>query len=100
MKDIAGKAIEAMRQVDPDACFAVRYWDDDVVSVGDRPPEFTLRFETREALRRCFSDGFLGFGESYMDGAIEVERTWHKRRWCFATLRRRFWVRLWEDGRR
>lgn len=73
MKAAAKKAIDAMRRVDPEARFLVRFWDGDEIAVGDGPPQFTLSIKTREALQRIFGDGFLGFGESYMAGDIEID---------------------------
>ena len=66
-KDIAAK----MLQADPGASFAVQFWDGDGFQVGDGT-DFVVSFRTRAALGRTFGDGFLGFGESYMAGEIEV----------------------------
>lgn len=57
----------------PGASFAVRYWDGDEVRYGPGPPEFTLHLRDAAAVRRVLGDPSLGFGEAYMDGAIEVE---------------------------
>ncbi|GAB6043774.1 cyclopropane-fatty-acyl-phospholipid synthase family protein [Endothiovibrio diazotrophicus] len=62
-----------MQEVDPNVSFEVRFWDDDRIKVGDGEPEFVLSFKTKNALARTFGDGFLGFGESYMDKEIEIE---------------------------
>ncbi|EXJ13192.1 SAM-dependent methyltransferase [Imhoffiella purpurea] len=78
MKDAAQSAIDLMGKVDPSASFEVRFWDDDRIRVGDEEPEFVLWFKTRNALARTFGDGFLGFGESYMDEEIEVEGDFRK----------------------
>lgn len=73
MKDAARDVIASMQRVDPEARFVVRFWDDDEITVGDGPPQFTLSLKTRRALQRTFGDGFLGFAESYMDGEIEID---------------------------
>ena len=73
MKTAARNAIDAMRRVDPEARFLVRFWDGDEIAVGDGAPQFTLWMKTREAVQRTFGDGFLGFGECYMAGDIEIE---------------------------
>lgn len=73
MKDAAKQLIEKMGAADPSARFAVRFWDDDEIRVGDGPPDVTLRIKTREALGRCLADNFLGFAESYMDGDLEMD---------------------------
>ncbi|SDG36078.1 MULTISPECIES: SAM-dependent methyltransferase [Thalassobaculum] len=73
MKDAAKQLIAKMGAADPSARFAVRFWDDDEVRVGDGEPQVTLRIKTREALSRCLADNFLGFAESYMNGDIEID---------------------------
>ncbi|MEI2385481.1 cyclopropane-fatty-acyl-phospholipid synthase family protein [Breoghania sp. JC706] len=72
MKDIIKQLAEAMSAAEPDARFAVRFWDGTGFSIGE-DPEFVLHFKTRRALTRVLSDAFMGFGESYMLGEIEVE---------------------------
>lgn len=52
--------------------FRVIFWDGSVRNFGTGK-DFTLRINTREALRKIFMDTSLGFGESYMNGDIEVE---------------------------
>lgn len=73
MKDAAKLLITKMGAADPSARFAVRFWDGDEIRVGDGEPDVTLWIKTREALRRCLADNFLGFGESYMNGDLEIE---------------------------
>jgi cyclopropane-fatty-acyl-phospholipid synthase len=68
IRDIA----QAMHKAAPEASFAVRFWDDDVYAIGD-DPAFTLRFNDKRAASRTLADGFMGFGESYMDGSLDVE---------------------------
>lgn len=72
MKDVIRELAEAMSAASPDAQFGVRYWDGTGFSIGDNP-EFVLHFKTREAVSRVLSDAFMGFGESYMVGDIEVD---------------------------
>lgn len=52
--------------------FRVIFWDGRVHDFGTGK-DFTLRIKNREALRKIFLDTSLGFGESYMNGDIEVE---------------------------
>jgi len=73
MKQAARQMIEAMGRADPLARVVVRFWDGDTVTLGDGAPDVTLLIRTEEALRRCLGDGFLGFGESYMAGDIDIE---------------------------
>ncbi|MGM0594496.1 MAG: class I SAM-dependent methyltransferase [Pseudomonadota bacterium] len=72
MKNAARTLADAMHRAVPEARFEIRFWDGDSVQVGTEP-EFVLWFKTRKALSRSIGDGFLGFGESYMAGEIEVE---------------------------
>lgn len=68
LKDIA----QAMGSILPEASFAVRFWDDDVYTIG-AAPSFTVWFRDKDAASAVLADGFMGFGEGYMHGAIEVE---------------------------
>ncbi|SHN09874.1 cyclopropane-fatty-acyl-phospholipid synthase [Roseibium suaedae] len=72
MKDIIKQLADAMSAAEPDAQFAVRFWDGTGFTIG-AAPEFTLHFKTQRALSRVLSDAFMGFGESYMLGEIDVE---------------------------
>lgn len=78
MKNAARSAIRLIEEVDPTVSFEIRFWDDERIRVGDGEPEFVLWLKTRNALARTFGDGFLGFGESYMDKEIEVEGSFVK----------------------
>jgi cyclopropane-fatty-acyl-phospholipid synthase len=71
----AFKSIAArFHQVDPHAGFAFEFWDGDRVCYGDPAlPAVTLRLKSREAARLVAADGFLGFGEAYMAGELEVD---------------------------
>lgn len=57
----------------PETHFAVKFWDDRLISFGEEPFEFFLHIKAKEALKRILADGYLGFGESYMQGLVEVE---------------------------
>lgn len=72
MKEAIRELAEAMTAAEPEAQFEVRYWDGTGFKIGETP-EFILIFKTQEALSRVVSDAFMGFGESYMTGNIEVE---------------------------
>lgn len=72
MKEVIRELAEAMTAAEPEAQFEVRYWDGTGFKIGETP-EFVLIFKTQEALSRVVSDAFMGFGESYMTGNIEVE---------------------------
>lgn len=61
-----------MHQSDPKACFAIEFWDGDAIRFGD-VPRVTLRLKTKNAARSIIGKGFLGFGESYMEGDLDIE---------------------------
>jgi cyclopropane-fatty-acyl-phospholipid synthase len=61
-----------MHRADPTARFAFEFWDGEDVVYGDRP-EVILRFRSREGAKQLLCEGFLGFGEAYMGGDLEVE---------------------------
>jgi cyclopropane-fatty-acyl-phospholipid synthase len=68
IKDIA----QAMHSAVPEASFAVRLWDDEVHTIGQNPT-FTLWFKKKSAASMTLADGFMGFGEAYMVGDIDIE---------------------------
>ena len=72
MKKILELVVQKMHEAVPEADFEVKLWDGDVIRVGEQPL-FTLWFKSKNSLLRTMKDGFLGFGESYMDEDIEVE---------------------------
>ena len=57
----------------PDLPFVAQFWDGEQRLYGEGAPAFTLIFRTSSAGRHLLSKGTLGFGEEYMNGAIEVE---------------------------
>lgn len=61
-----------MHQSDPKACFAIEFWDGDAIRFGD-VPRVTLRLKTKNAARSIIGKGFLEFGESYMEGDLDIE---------------------------
>ena len=68
MKEVAGM----MHQADPEAGFAFEFWDGDTIRFGNFP-KVTLRLNSENAARRIAGNGFLGFGEAYMDQELDVE---------------------------
>ena len=60
-----------MHRSDPEACFSFEFWDGDIVRFGDFP-RVTLHLKTKNCARGIIEKGFLGFGESYMAGNLEV----------------------------
>lgn len=61
-----------MHCANPAARFAFEFWDGEDVVYGDHP-EMILRFRSKEGAKQLLCNGFLGFGEAYMAGDLEVE---------------------------
>ncbi|MBP6868834.1 MAG: class I SAM-dependent methyltransferase [Candidatus Pacebacteria bacterium] len=54
--------------------FATRLWDGKTRTYGNEgTPEFTLVINDEKTARRLVREGALGFGESYMDGSLDIE---------------------------
>ncbi len=54
--------------------FGIRLWDGRKLEYGKgRKKAFTLLFHEEKAAKRLLSQGSLGFGESYMDGSLQIE---------------------------
>jgi cyclopropane-fatty-acyl-phospholipid synthase len=51
----------------------VVYWDGDTRKYGPEQPYFTVRLHKPSAVRAVLRNPMLGFGESYMDGRIEID---------------------------
>jgi len=72
MKEAFKNLVRMVHQSDPKACFAIEFWDGDVMRFGD-VPRVTLRLKTKSCARNIIGKGFLGFGESYVEGDLEIE---------------------------
>ena len=72
MKEAFKNIARMMHQSDPKACFAIEFWDGDEIRFGD-VPRVTLRLKTKSCARNIIGKGFFGFGESYMEGDLEIE---------------------------
>jgi len=77
MKKIIKNIAQMMHQSDPMACFAVEFWDGDAMRFGNFP-QVTLRLKTKSCARKIIRKGFLGFGEAYMAGDLEIEKDLQK----------------------
>jgi len=53
--------------------FTVKWWDGETKKYGPGPSEVTLHFKDPKVVGRLAKNLSLGFGESYMEGLIDVE---------------------------
>jgi cyclopropane-fatty-acyl-phospholipid synthase len=72
MKKVIKNIAQMMHQSDPRACFAIEFWDGDAICFG-KLPQVTLRLKTKSCAKKIIRKGFLGFGESYVKGDLEIE---------------------------
>jgi len=73
MKKTLQELFSALSESDPQASFAVTFWDGQQVNYGPDEPGVILGFKTQKAAKRFLSGGVLGFGEEYMAGTITVD---------------------------
>ncbi len=78
MKKTLKHFLSALRDQSHEISFEVRLWDGETLRFGDEKPAFVLTLKTRQAARRIFAGGTLGFGEEYMAGNIDVEGDFKK----------------------
>lgn len=71
MKTAFKDLFELMHQSDPEASFALELWDGEHVVYGTAPA-VTLRIKDERCAKTIMGGGFLGFGEAYMCGDVEV----------------------------
>ena len=72
MKKALRELAAAINTTDPGAAFSFELWDGEVIGYGGKP-KTTLRIKSAKVPRQLFSKGFLGFGEAYVEGDLEVE---------------------------
>ena len=73
MKKVIKNIAQMMHRADPTACFAIEFWDGDAIGFGSFP-EVILRLKTENSTKKILKKGFLGFGEAYMEGDLEIEK--------------------------
>jgi cyclopropane-fatty-acyl-phospholipid synthase len=61
-----------MHSTDPSFRFAFEFWDGEAIVHGSQP-EVILRFKSKQGAKQLLCNGFLGFGEAYMAGDLEVQ---------------------------
>ena len=72
MKRAIRELAAAINCTDPAASFCFELWDGEIIEYGVRP-KTTLLVKSAKVLGQMFSKGFLGFGEAYVAGDLEVE---------------------------
>ncbi len=72
MKKAIRELAAAINRTDPSAAFSFELWDGEVIGYGGKP-KTTLLIKSAKVPGQMFSKGFLGFGEAYVEGDLEVE---------------------------
>ena len=72
MKRAIRELAAAINSTDPAAAFAFELWDGETIEYGLRP-KTTMIIKSAKVPQQIFSKGFLGFGEAYVSGDLEVE---------------------------
>ncbi len=72
MKKAIRELAAAINRTDPSAAFSFELWDGEVIEYGGKP-KATLLIKSAKVPGQMFSKGFLGFGEAYVAGDLEVE---------------------------
>jgi cyclopropane-fatty-acyl-phospholipid synthase len=72
MKNAVKHLARALQEAEPGAKFSFECWDGERLNNGNEPAVL-MRLKSEESAARLLGDGFLGFGEAYMAGDLEVE---------------------------
>ncbi|NSW86241.1 MAG: class I SAM-dependent methyltransferase [Syntrophobacteraceae bacterium] len=72
MKRTFEQIADRMHRSDPSAGFAIRFWDGTSVSYGNGSG-VTLHIKSEKSAAAVLAKGFLGFGEEFTAGGVEVE---------------------------
>ncbi|KIX12707.1 SAM-dependent methyltransferase [Dethiosulfatarculus sandiegensis] len=72
MKSTLRNLSDMLHQADPATPFCFELWNGEVISKGASPC-FTLKFKNKTAAQRLLRNRFLGFGECYMQGDLELD---------------------------
>ena len=72
MKTTLTNVANQMHSADPRSQFAFEFWDGEAIVHGNQP-QVSLRFKSKEGAKKLLRNGFLGFGEAYLTGDLEVE---------------------------
>ena len=72
MKRAIRELAAAINSTDPAAAFSFELWDGETIEYGLRP-KTTMIIKSAKVPGQMFTKGFLGFGEAYVSGDVEVE---------------------------
>ncbi len=72
MKKAIRELAAAINRKDPNAAFSFELWDGEVIGYGGKP-KTTLLMKSAKVPWQMFHKGFLGFGEAYVEGDLEIE---------------------------
>jgi cyclopropane-fatty-acyl-phospholipid synthase len=72
MKKSLVNIAKQMHFADPDTRFSFEFWDGEAIAYGNHP-QTILRFRSKDGAKHLLCNGFMGFGEAYMAGDLEVE---------------------------
>jgi cyclopropane-fatty-acyl-phospholipid synthase len=72
MKEPIKHLVRKIWEAEPQAEFAVEFWDGETLEIGNHP-RVLLRLGSEHVASSVVAQGFLGFGEGYMSGELEVE---------------------------
>ncbi len=72
MKEMFKDLVLRVREADPGSALAVRFWDGETVGSRD-DSQVLLCLNSENAARKILCEGFLGFGEAYTEGDLEIE---------------------------
>ena len=71
MKKALGELAEAINRADPSASFDFILWNGEVIGYGTTP-KTTMAVKSKAVQDLLFRKGFMGFGEAYVSGDLEV----------------------------
>lgn len=71
MKKALRELAAVINRAEPSAAFAFKLWDGEVIGYGPNP-KTTMAVKSPTATEMLFRKGFMGFGEAYVSGDLEV----------------------------
>lgn len=71
MKNSLRELASVINRVEPSAAFAFKLWDGEIIGYGSTP-KTTMAVNSPKVPEMLFRKGFMGFGEAYVSGDLEV----------------------------